>query len=121
MLLPLLGRDFHGVVPNGFVTPPALQKAYFSDAACEELVVEFDQPVVWRDEMARDLYLDDQPGEVVSGRVERNELRLRLRGKSAARRVTYLKERDWSPNRLIEGANGLAALTFCDVPIAEGR
>jgi hypothetical protein len=121
MLLPLLERDFHGVVPKGFVTPPALQKVYFADAAREELVVEFDQPVAWRDEMARDLYLDDQPGEVVSGQVQNHELRLRLRGKSGAQRVTYLKERDWSPNRLIEGANGLAALTFCDVPIADHR
>ena len=31
--------------------------------------------------------------------------------------VTYLKEMDWSQDKLLIGVNGIAALTFCDVPI----
>ena len=31
----------------------------------------------------------------------------------------YLKESEWSQDKLLIGANGIAALTFCDVPIAK--
>jgi hypothetical protein len=43
---------------------------------------------------------------------------LKLKAPQAATKITYLKERDWSQDRLILGTNGLAALTFCDVAIA---
>ena len=41
-----------------------------------------------------------------------------LQAPSAATKVSYLKEMHWSEDKLINGANGIAALTFCDVPIA---
>jgi L-glyceraldehyde 3-phosphate reductase len=34
-----------------------------------------------------------------------------------AQKITYLHEMSWSQERLLVGANGIAALTFCDVPI----
>jgi hypothetical protein len=40
---------------------------------------------------------------------------LELSEPSAATKITYLKEVDWSQERLLKGRNGLAALTFCDV------
>ena len=34
-------------------------------------------------------------------------------------KVTYLDERAWSQDRLLVGKNGIAALTFCNVPVSE--
>jgi hypothetical protein len=44
-----------------------------------------------------------------------------LKEASAVKKITYLKEMDWSQEKLIIGANGIAALTFCDVPISENE
>ena len=93
-------------------------RARFSTDERTEIALEFDQPVVWRPELTREFYLDDESGKVVSGEATGNVVTLRLASPSAASRITYLKERDWSQDRLLWGANGLAALTFCDVPIA---
>jgi len=44
-----------------------------------------------------------------------------LKAPATAQRITYLKESAWSQNDLIMGANGIAALTFCDVPLGKGQ
>ena len=31
--------------------------------------------------------------------------------------VTYLDSANWNPDNLLQGQNGIAALTFCDVAI----
>jgi hypothetical protein len=33
------------------------------------------------------------------------------------KKITYLKEMAWKQASILKGANGLAALTFCNVPI----
>ena len=43
---------------------------------------------------------------------------LKLREAASAKKITYLMEMNWSQDKLILGANGIAALTFCNVPIA---
>jgi hypothetical protein len=50
-----------------------------------------------------------------------NVVALKLKEASAARKITYLKETDWSQDRLLWGENGIAALTFCNVPILENK
>ena len=40
---------------------------------------------------------------------------------ATAQRITYLKESKWSQDTLLLGGNGLAALTFCDVPLETGK
>jgi hypothetical protein len=32
-------------------------------------------------------------------------------------RLTYLDNKSWSQTRLLRGENGLAAFTFCEVPV----
>jgi len=44
-----------------------------------------------------------------------------MRAAFAARTITYLKEIAWSQDTLLNGANGIAALTFCEVPILPPR
>ena len=46
---------------------------------------------------------------------------LQLSGASKARKITYLDGKTWSQITLLRGENGIAALTFCDVPIAPKR
>jgi hypothetical protein len=48
-------------------------------------------------------------------------LTLKLKEPSSAKQITYLKEIVWSQDTLLVGANGLAALTFCEVPILSGK
>ena len=52
---------------------------------------------------------------------------LKLGNPMDAGRISYLDSASWSQSRLLRGENGIAALTFCEVPIvpykapAEGK
>ncbi|MCX5673348.1 MAG: DUF2341 domain-containing protein, partial [Planctomycetota bacterium] len=118
LIQPLIERDFYGKVPTTSITAPDLTQAYYTSSAKDAIALEFDQPVVWADSLAGQIYLDGSGGKVASGTVAGNVLTLKLQEPSAAKKVTYLKEMAWSQDKLIIGANGIAALTFCDVPIA---
>ena len=57
-----------------------------------------------------------------AGSVSGNVLKLKLTAPASAKSITYLTDRKWDPKTLLYGKNGLAALTFCEVPIgASGR
>ncbi len=118
MLQPLILRDFYAMKTAAAITPPDLRVARYTSAARDEIAIAFDQPILWQESLIREFYLDDQAGEVASGVASGNTLTLKLKAPSQATRITYLKERQWSQDRIILGTNGLAALTFCDVPIA---
>ena len=118
LIQPLIERDMYGRVPAASITPPNLQRAVFASDANDAVALEFDQPVVWSDALAGQFYLDGQKDQVASGSVSGNVLMLRLKAASTAKTITYLKEIAWSQDRLLRGANGIAALTFCHVPIS---
>ena len=119
MVQPQIERDHYGKVPATSITPPNLRKASFAGAAKDTITLEFDQPVIWADALAGQFYLDGEKGLVVTGSVAGNVLTLKLKEASTATRITYLKEITWSQDTLLNGANGLAALTFCNVPLAD--
>jgi hypothetical protein len=121
LIQPLLERDHYGKVPAASITPPNLRHASYASGAKETIALEFDQPVVWNDTLAGQFYLDGEKGKVVSGSVIGNVLTLKLKEASTATKITYLKEVAWSQDRLLNGANGLAALTFCNVPISSSN
>jgi len=73
--------------------------------------------VVWSETLAGEFYLDGEKGKVASGAVAGNVLTLNLKEPTSAKKISYIKEMSWSQDRLLIGANGLAALTFCNVPI----
>ncbi len=116
LVTPLVERDFYGKTSATPITPPNLLRASYG-AAGDNVVLEFDQPVRWDAALAGEFYLDGEKGKVTAGAAEGNRLTLRLAGPSAARGITYLDGRAWSPTRVLRGANDIAALTFCDVPI----
>ena len=117
LLQPMIERDIYGKVPAGPISPPDLRGARYATTARDEIALEFDQPVVWRDALTSQFYLDGKAGEVASGRVSGNVITLKLKGASTAGKITYLHEMHWSQDNLLVGANGIAAMTFCDVLI----
>ncbi|MBC7965524.1 MAG: DUF2341 domain-containing protein [Fuerstia sp.] len=99
--------------------PPNLTRAYFTTEQRDELILEFDHQVVWSDALASQFYLDGEAEQVASGSTNGHCIALKLKAPSNATKVTYLDSANWNPDNLLYGQNGIAALTFCDVPIEE--
>jgi len=118
MLHPLIGRDLYGRNPGVPVTPPNLKRVSFANAAKDTLTLEFDQGVVWLESLATQFYLDGEPDRIASGSAKSSTLTLKLKSPATAKTITYLQEKKWSQDTLLLSENGLAALTFCEVPIA---
>ena len=121
LLQPLLERDLCDVAPTASITPPDLQRAYFAGPQHDRVVLEFDQPVVWADTLGSEFTLDGSRGTVTKGTATGNTLVLDLQAPSQARTISYLDSARWQPANLLRGANGIAALTFCQAPIEPPR
>ena len=117
LIQPLIERDHYGKVPTASITPPNLRWAGYASDAREAIILEFDQPVVWTEALAGQFYPDGERDMVASGSVTGSVLTLRLKKPSTATKIPYLKEVAWSQDTLLRGANGIAALTFCNVPL----
>jgi hypothetical protein len=57
-------------------------------------------------------------GWIESGSAAGNTITLKLKSASPATTITYLDGASWKPGKVLRGANGIAALTFCEVPLA---
>ena len=82
-----------------------------------EIALEFDQPMAWSDALTSQFYLDGKEGKVASGAASGNMVKLKLASTESAKAITYLVDRKWDIKNLLYGENGIAAFTFCDVPI----
>jgi hypothetical protein len=96
------------------------------DSTRTSIELEFDQPIVWDDRLKSEFYLDGLKGKVMGGSVSGGGgsgrvLTLKLGEPTMATKITYLKEIDWKQDRLLKGANGIAALTFCNVEMEVSR
>ncbi len=117
LIAPLVERDIHGVVSKQPVTAPNLLRARYTNDTRDALVLEFDQPVGWSPQLTSEFLLDGERNQVSGGTTDGSRLLLKLKQPSRASRVTYLDSAAWNPGNLLYGQNGIAALTFCDVPI----
>jgi Concanavalin A-like lectin/glucanases superfamily/Domain of unknown function (DUF2341)/Carbohydrate esterase, sialic acid-specific acetylesterase len=117
LIAPLVERNHYGKKPETSITAPDLTSARFADGKREEILLEFDQPVVWNDTLASEFYLDGEKGRVASGSAAGNLVTLKLKSASPAATITYLDGASWNPKNLLRGVNGIAALTFCEVPL----
>lgn len=120
LIAPLVERDHYGKRFAQAIAPPNLVRAARASAIPDTITLEFDQPIRWDDALAGQFYLDGEKDAVASGRAVGNVLTLRLKAPLRARTITYLDSRQWSQKTLLRGENGLAALTFCEVPIEAG-
>ncbi len=118
LMQPLIERDTYGRKVLEPITAPDLRRAYYTNSAKNAITLEFDQPVIWMDSLASQFYLDDAKDLIDKGTVSGNVITLQLKNPANASKITYLKELNWNQNDLLFGKNGIAALTFCDVPIA---
>jgi hypothetical protein len=116
-MAPLLERDIHGKVFTQPVASPDLKKARYTTNKHDEIALVFDQPVAWIDALAGQFHLDGEAGMVVSGGVAGNVLTLKLKAPATAKTITYITDKKWDPKTLLYGKNGIAALTFCEVPL----
>ena len=116
MVQPLMERDFYGLEPQHPLTAPNLLSATYGKNH-SSIILEFDQPVLWDDDLNSQFYLNGVSGAISSGRVQGNSLILSLKESSPAQNITYLQERSWKLDNILMGKNGIAALTFCKVPI----
>ena len=117
LICPLVERDHYGKAFAASITPPDLKCVYFAGDANDEIVLEFDQPVQWDNTLASQFYLDGQKDKIVAGSAFGNALKLKLAGASTTKTLKYLDSASWSPDKLLRGKNGIAALTFSEVPI----
>jgi len=117
LMVPLVERDNYKKVFHKAVTPPDLKKARYASAKRDEIALEFDQPMAWADALVSEFYLEGKKGGVVKGAVSGNTVKLTLAPDADAKTITYLVDRRWNSKNLLFGQNGLAALTFCEVPL----
>jgi hypothetical protein len=121
LIAPLVERDCYGRDFRNAITPPNLVRAIFAEGKRDVIALEFDQPVKWDDSLAGQFYLDGEKGKIISGGVAGNVLTLKLAAPSNAKTITYLDSAAWSQKTLLRGTNGIAALTFCEVPLLQSR
>jgi hypothetical protein len=117
LILPLVEQFNYGVKPSGSISPPNLKQASYSSASQDEIALTFDQTVKWDQAIADQLSLDGEENRVVSGKVEGNVVRLKLSAAAKFKTITYVNGRSWNRLAQIRGENGIAALSFCEVPI----
>jgi len=123
LMSPLVEQDFYGYMPGSALSAPNLSKAYYSTTARNEITLEFDQNIApWIAATKGLFFLDRLAGKVTSGSVTGKTIKLTLTAASTAKTITYLQGADWTAagsvqGNLIYGSNGIAALTFADVPL----
>jgi hypothetical protein len=113
----LVERDNYGKVFDKSITAPDLKKARYTSAKRDEIALEFDQPMAWSDALTSQFYLDGKAGQIAAGSASGNVVTLKLTATADAKTITYLVDRRWDSKNLLHGQNGIAALTFCEVPL----
>jgi len=123
LVSPLVEQDNYGLVPEQAITAPSLKRASFTSDVKDEIALDFGQPMAWKDEMKRYVYLDGVVAPIAAGAVSGNVITLKLKAPSSAKTISYLSGRDWdgTPKHLLYGANKIAALTFYAITVHSTR
>ena len=118
LIYPLVARGNYGKVYKQSITPPDLVSARYTSARRDEIVLEFDQPMAWDEVPVGQFRLDSVPGKVASGAAADKAVTLKLAAPSKARTISYVNGDTWNHRQpILNGLNGIAALTFCKVAI----
>ena len=117
LISPLVEQDHYGTSTSAVFTAANLIKAYYTSATRNEVALEFDQNMAWNPGATGLFTLDGVAGNVVSGNAVGKIIKLQLSAASAASTIKYIKGGEWYQPNIIYGSNGVAALTFADVPI----
>lgn len=141
----LVARDFYGCRDTAGITPPEIQRAYYTSGARNRIALEFDQPVFWNAPKDTVVYLnswkepvagylkdyfgmDDSVWEAVDTCwFELGNRRIILALKAGQQPATISYMPDWYSLRgcntmcgpVLWNARHVAALTFARVPVQE--
>ncbi|MEI6234384.1 MAG: DUF2341 domain-containing protein [Planctomycetota bacterium] len=123
LMQPLVEQDNYGLDAARVLSAPNLKRAYFTTAAKNEIAMEFDQPMAWKDECKAWINLDDAKAPINTGKVAGNVITLQLASPATAKTIAYLSGKNWDgrPDKLICGTNGVAALALSAVEIASEK
>ena len=117
-LVPLVNQYNYGVQPKTSITSPNIRSVSFANDKKDEIKLVFDQDVKWDEEIIERFYLDDDSAELTAAGGSGKTITLKLAGPTAAKNLSYVRGGKWRQEQaIIWGANDLAALTFCEVPI----
>ena len=117
-LFPLVNKYNYGMEPNTSVTAPNIQSVSYTSVRRDEIKLIFDQNVKWDEGIAERFYFDDGSTELTAVGGTGRTITLKLTGPSTAKNLTYVRGGKWKQDdAIIWGANSIAALTFCEVPI----
>ena len=117
-LVPLVNQYNYGVEAQTSITPPNIQSVSFVGDRKDEIKLVFDQDLKWEEEIIGRFYLDDDSAELTAVGGSGKTITLKLTGPTAAKNLSYVRGGKWRQEQsIIWGANDLAALTFCEVPI----
>jgi len=117
-LFPMVNKYNYGVESKVTMTAPNLQSVAYTSARKDEITLIFDQDVKWEDEVALRFHLDDESAELNSIGGAGEIITLKLANPSTAKNLSYIRGGKWrQEDAIIWGSNGIAALTFCEVPI----
>jgi len=117
---PLVEQDNYGLVAKKILSAPNLKRAYFTAPDKNQITLEFDQPMAWKDACKTWLELDRVPAPINTGKAAGNLINLKLSAPAtAAKSIGYVSGKFWDghQDKLIYGTNGIAALSFTAVPI----
>jgi hypothetical protein len=117
-LFPLVNQYNYGVEQKTSITPPNIRSASFVGDRKDEIKLVFDQDLKWDEEIIERFYLDDDSAKLTAASGSGKIIILKLAGPSAAKNLSYVRGGKWKQEQdIIWGANDIAALTFCEVPI----
>ncbi len=117
LMAPLVDQACYGTTFSEPVTAPDLVAACYADANRDEIVLEFDQPIVWDDAAVSEFRLDGEPGKITAGHSTGSTLWLAVAPGCDAATITFVVDRQWNPKHVLRGTSGIAALSFAEVPI----
>ena len=117
-LFPLVNQYNYGVEPKTSITPPNIRSVSYVNDRKDEIKLVFDQNLKWDEEIIERFYLDDDSAKLTAASGSGKIIILKLAGPSAAKNLSYVRGGKWKQEQdIIWGANDIAALTFCEVPI----
>ena len=117
-LFPLVNKYNYEEKPKPSVTAPNIQSVSYTSAIRDEIKLVFDQEVKWDEDVAERFYFDDDSAKLTAVEGTGRTITLKLAQPSATKNLTYVRGGKWrQDDTIIWGANNIAALTFCEVPI----
>lgn len=118
-LFPVISQNHYGEKYAVPVTSPMIQRAIYSTENRDEVTLVFDQSVNCKGTLTKQFFLDGNQPECLSVRSDANTVTIKLARSSTATHLSYVRSGMWSESDdMIWGENKLAALTFCELPIA---